>query len=378
MKAILYLEDGKSFEGQSFGAPGEAGGEIVFNTSMTGYQEILTDPSYKGQIVVMTYPLIGNYGVNQVDVESSAPQVEGFVVRELSTIASNYRANMTLDEYLRRFGIPGIQGIDTRSLTRHIRIAGAMRAVISTIDFDTASLQKKVRAVPSMEGLDLVKVVSPKEPRKWSENVYEALELSPEKIPSPRYRVAAIDSGLKLNIARLLVQNGFDVTLVPATMSAAEIRKLEPEGIFLGNGPGDPAPLDYVVETIRDLLPDYPTFGICLGHQLMGRALGGRTYKLKFGHHGANQPVKDLETGKIFITSQNHGFAVDPDTMDAGKVRVTEMNLNDSTVEGIEHRDLPAFSVQYHPEAAPGPHDTRGHFARFRRMVADRAGKRRS
>jgi carbamoyl-phosphate synthase small subunit len=344
---------------------------------MTGYQEILTDPSYKGQIVAMTYPLIGNYGVNLVDVESAAPQVEGFVVRELSHIASNYRAGMTLDEYLRRFGIPGIQGVDTRALTRHIRVAGAMRAIVSTIDFDPVSLKRKVSAVPSMEGLDLVKAVSPKEPRKWSENIYEALELDAETTPSPRYRVAAVDSGLKLNIARLLVHNGFDVTLVPATMGAAEIRKLEPDGLFLGNGPGDPAPLDYIVETIRELLPDYPTFGICLGHQLMGRALGGRTFKLKFGHHGANQPVQHLETGKVFITSQNHGFAVDCDTIDPAKARVTEINLNDRTVEGIEHRDFPAFSVQYHPEAAPGPHDARGHFARFRRMVADRAGKRR-
>ena len=373
MKALLVLEDGSFFPGESFGAAGEAGGEVVFNTSMTGYQEILTDPSYTGQIVTMTYPLIGNYGVNPADVESVAPQVEGFVVRELSRVSSNYRSTETLDSYLRRHGIVGIQGIDTRRLTRHLRDAGAMRGVISTVDSDAQSLRAKANAVPPMLGLDLVKVVTPKSVRPWSDDIYDQLELDRHVIPAPRYRVAAVDTGLKLNIARLLVHYGFEVTLVPATLPAAEIVKLDPQALFLGNGPGDPAPLDYAVEMIRELLPRYPTFGICLGHQLMGRALGGATFKLKFGHHGANQPVQDVDTGKVAITSQNHGFAVDPSTLDESEVKVTEINLNDRTVEGIAHRSLPAFSVQYHPEASPGPHDARGLFGRFRTLVAQSA-----
>jgi len=376
MKAILVLEDGTTFAGRSFGATTEAGGELIFNTAMTGYQEILTDPSYKGQIVVMTYPLIGNYGINPEDVESGAVQAEGFVVRELSRIASNYRSRMTLDEYLRRYSIPGIEGIDTRALTRHLRIVGALRGVISTTDLDPASVRAKANAVPPMSGLDLVKVVTPKEPRHWTETIDGDLELVHSEIPTPKYRVVAIDYGLKLNIARLLVHYGFDVTLVPATMPASEIERLDPQGIFLSNGPGDPAALDYAVETAEQLLPKYPTFGICLGHQLMGRAFGGKTFKLKFGHHGANQPVQELATGKVSITSQNHGFAVDASTLDESKVAVTEINLNDRTVEGVAHREWPAFSVQYHPEAAPGPHDARGHFARFRQLVAEKAKRR--
>jgi len=371
MNALLVLEDGAAYQGRSFGAPGETSGEVVFNTSMTGYQEILTDPSYTGQIVAMTCPLIGNYGINPIDVESAAPQVEGFIVRELSSISSNQRSTESLDGYLRRYGVVGIQGIDTRALTRHLRLVGALRGVISTVDPDPRSLEAKANAVPSMLGLDLVKVVTPRQARPWTEDLYDEFELDRREIPSPRYRVAAIDTGLKLNIARLLVHHGFEVTLVPATMPASEITRLSPQAIFLGNGPGDPAPLDYAVETIRELLPKYPTFGICLGHQLMGRAFGGKTFKLKFGHHGANQPVQTLSTGKVAITSQNHGFAVDPATLDQSKVEVTEINLNDRTVEGIAHKDLPAFSVQYHPEAAPGPHDSRGLFARFRKLVAD-------
>jgi carbamoyl-phosphate synthase small subunit len=375
MKAILVLEDGTTYEGRSFGAAGEAGGELIFNTAMTGYQEILTDPSYKGQIVVMTYPLIGNYGINPQDIESAAAQAEGFVVRELSRIASNYRSRMTLDEYLRRYSIPGIEGVDTRALTRHLRIVGALRGVISTTDLDAVSVRAKANAVPPMSGLDLVKVVTPKEVRHWTETIDGDLELVQSEIPTPRYRVVAIDYGLKLNIARLLVHYGFDVTLVPATMPALEIERLDPQGIFLSNGPGDPAALDYAVETVEELLPKYPVFGICLGHQLMGRAFGGKTFKLKFGHHGANQPVQELSTGKVSITSQNHGFAVDPATLDESSVAVTEINLNDRTVEGVAHKEWPAFSVQYHPEAAPGPHDARGHFARFRQMVAAACGR---
>jgi carbamoyl-phosphate synthase small subunit len=371
MKALLVLEDGSAYPGESIGAPGETSGEVVFNTAMSGYQEILTDPSYKGQIVTMTYPLIGNYGTNAADVESAAPQVEGFVVRELSAIASNFRATESLDGYLRRYGVVGIEGVDTRALTRHLRLAGALRAVISTVDPDPRSLRAKANAIPTMLGLDLVKVVTPKEVRHWSEDLYDAFGLSRSVIPSPRYRVAAVDTGLKFNIARLLVHYGFEVTIVPATLSASEIVKLDPQALFLGNGPGDPAPLDYCVDTIKELMPKYPTFGICLGHQLMGRALGGQTFKLKFGHHGANQPVQELATGKVSITSQNHGFAVDPSTLDLSKVTVTEINLNDRTVEGIALKDLPAFSVQYHPEAAPGPHDARGLFGRFRAMVAE-------
>ena len=371
MKAVLVLEDGTAFEGSQFGAAGETAGEVIFNTSMTGYQEILTDPSYKGQIVTMTYPLIGNYGTNAVDVESGMPQAEGLVVRELSGIASNFRATETLDEYLRRHGVVGIQGVDTRALTRRLRLVGAMNGIISSADLDVRSLVDKVKKVPRMEGTDYVKVVTAKEVRHWSEDIYEELELDRTQIPTPHYRVAAVDYGMKRNIARLLVHHGFEVTLVPATATAREISELRPQGIFLSNGPGDPAALGYAIETIRELLSKYPIFGICLGHQLMGSALGGRTFKLKFGHHGANQPVQDIETHKVSITSQNHGFAVDAATLDESQVAVTEINLNDRTVEGFRHRALPLFSVQYHPEASPGPHDTRGHFATFRKLVAE-------
>jgi len=371
VKAILVLEDGTTYAGESFGAAGETAGEVVFNTAMTGYQEIITDPSYRGQIVTMTYPLIGNYGTNPADVESPAPQVEGFVVREISKIASNYRAAETLDSYLKRHGVPGITGVDTRALTRHIRLAGAMRAVLSTDEFDPQSLTKKALAIPPMAGADFVKAVTRSEPLVWDEGLYEELELSKTETPKPRYRCVAIDCGLKHNIARLLVHYGFEVTLVPADMSAAEIEKLDPRCIFISNGPGDPAAVTYVVETLKSLLGRYPAFGICLGHQLMGLALGGETFKLKFGHHGANHPVRNTATGKIDITSQNHGFAVDPETLDASRVEVTEINLNDRTVEGIACRDIPAFSVQYHPEAGPGPHDARHLFARFRKLVSE-------
>ena len=294
--------------------------------------------------------------------------MEGFVVRELSPIASNYRATDTLDGYLREHNIPGIAGIDTRALTRHTRLSGAMRGVISSEDLDAASLSEKANGIPEMTDLDLVKVVTLKEPEIWSEDLYEELELDLAEVPKPRYRVVAVDYGLKRNIGRLLVNSGFEVTLVPATFSADEIAALDPQCIFLSNGPGDPMAVGYAVETIKELLPKYPTFGICLGHQLMGLAMGGDRFKLKFGHHGANHPVQDLKTRKVSITSQNHGFAVDADSV-GEDVEVTEINLNDNTVEGIRHRSMPAFSVQYHPEASPGPNDARHLFGRFRKMV---------
>ena len=386
--AILALADGTVFEGTSFGAEGECVGEVVFNTAMTGYQEILTDPSYKGQIVCMTYPLIGNYGINPEDIESRRPFVEGFIVKEGSPYPSNWRKAQTLDAYLKERRIVGIQGIDTRALTKHIRDQGAMEGVISTIDLSPASLVEKARSSPGLIGRDLVKEVSCAEPFRWWEGEWrwphgyadEARAMSPEArkeqldlfaaqssvlSPQTRYRVVAIDCGIKYNILRQLVGAGCDVFIVPAFATADDILAYNPDGILLSNGPGDPEGVTYLIETTRRLIGRRPIFGICLGHQILGLALGGRTYKLKFGHHGANHPVKELHTGKVEITTQNHGFAVDIDSIPGGEVELTHVNLNDGTVEGMRHTRLPIFSVQYHPEASPGPHDSRYLFDRF-------------
>jgi carbamoyl-phosphate synthase small subunit len=376
MTAKLVLENGLVLEGRSFGAETDVCGEAVFNTSLTGYQEILTDPSYRGQIVAMTNPLIGNYGVNEEDLESARPQVAGFVVREYSERYSNHRATASLGSWLRRFDIPAIQGVDTRMLTRVIRTSGAMRAVISAAGTDTTALLEKVKASPSMTGLDLAREVTCAEPYSW-----DAVDTTPYALPpgwgdgaSPaghEPHVVVCDYGIKRNILRRLRSYGCRLTVVPATLPAADILAMHPDGVFLSNGPGDPDAVRYGVSTIRSLLGRKPIFGICLGHQLLALALGGKTYKLKFGHRGANHPVKNLLTGEIEITSQNHGFAVDPDSLDAGAVEVTHVNLNDGTNEGLRHRNLPVFSVQYHPEASPGPHDSDYLFRSFARMLAE-------
>ena len=364
MKAILLLEDGTVFEGENFGAQGEVFGEVVFNTSISGYQEIITDPSYKGQIVMMTYPLIGNYGVNEEDVESLRPWLEGFIVKELSAIRSNWRSTMSLDEYLKKHNILGIQGIDTRALTRHLRIKGAQQGVISVKDFDTDSLMKKLKASPRLIGVDLVKEVTCQVPYDWSNGIrLPACRQGREY--GRRYKVVVLDCGVKFNILRNLNKAGCKVKVVPAETSAAEILKLKPDGLLLSNGPGDPEAVTYVIETARRLLGKLPIFGICLGHQILGLALGGKTYKLKFGHHGANHPVKDLKTGKVVITSQNHGFNVNMKSIPDKNVVMTHMNLYDHTAEGLEHKKLRFFSVQYHPEAGPGPRDAGYLFERF-------------
>jgi len=366
-KAILALADGLVFEGYSFGAEGEASGEVVFNTSMTGYQEILTDPSYKGQIVTMTYPQIGNYGVNGEDVESARPYAEGFIVKEYLDVPSNWRAKKSLGEYLGEHGIVGIQGIDTRALTRHTRDFGAQPGVISTNDIDPASLVAKAKKLPIMSGLDLVKDVTCEKPYTWGESDWD-LKAGYGGKTSSRYHVVAYDYGIKRNILRLLTAAGCDVTVVPATMPSDEVLAMSPDGVFLSNGPGDPEPVAYAIENIKKLLGKKPIFGICLGQQLFGLALGGKTYKLKFGHHGANQPIMDLFTRKVEIAAENHGFAVDMETV-KDQVVMTHVNLNDNTCEGFQHKTLPAFSVQYHPEASPGPHDSRYLFQRFVDMM---------
>ncbi len=353
IKAILVLEDGRTFRGASFGADGETFGEMVFNTSMSGYQEILTDPSYAGQLVCMTYPLIGNYGVNLDDVESRRPWVEGFVVREVSRIASNFRSTGSLDDYLKANNIVGIEHIDTRSLVRHIRDKGAMRAGISTVELDPKVLLEKILASPEMQNRELASAVT-------AEKAYEYPAVGEEK-----FHIVAYDFGVKTNSLREFAKYGCRVTVVPADTSAADTMALKPDGIFLSNGPGDPASMQSVVDEIKKLTASQtPIFGICLGHQLLGEAFGGSTYKLKFGHRGGNQPVKDLTTGKIEITAHNHGFAVVADTLPAD-VEVTHINLNDKTVAGLRHKTLPIFSVQYHPESAPGPHDSEYLFQRF-------------
>jgi len=368
--AKLVLADGTVYTGTSFGAPVEISGEIVFNTSMTGYQEVLTDPSYAGQIVVMTCPHIGNYGVNGADVESDRPQAAGFAVRECSRRVSNFRAEGDLDGYLKRHGVPGIEGIDTRALVRHVRTEGAMPAVLSSLDLDDASLRRKAKAAPDMAGQDLVMGVTCRAAHDWEEGEPEAYRTRVGPRPEPLYRVAAVDCGIKRNILRLLVDMGFVVRVFPATATAAEILAWKPDGLFLSNGPGDPAAVHYTISTVKELIPKLPTFGICLGHQILALACGAETYKLKFGHRGGNQPVKDLSTGKVEITSQNHGFAVRAKDLDRRALELTHVNLNDGTVEGFRHREYPAFAVQYHPEASPGPHDSRYLFRRFRDAIA--------
>jgi len=365
MKAKLLLKDGTVYEGTALGARGEAIGEVVFNTSMTGYQEIMTDPSYKGQIVTMTYPLIGNYGVNALDVESTSPKVEGFIVREMSAIASNFRSTMSLEDFLIQHNVPGLQGIDTRALTKRIRTAGAMMGVLSSVDLDNDSLRKKLDVFPPLVGRDLVKDVTPAEPYTWTEGLKGDFVVHAFPNRGKRYKVVVIDYGIKRNILRLLVEVGIDPYVVPASTSAEDILSRKPDGIFLSNGPGDPEPVTYAIDTVRALIGAKPIFGICLGILFIGLALGGKTYKLKFGHRGANHPVKNLATGRVEITSQNHGFAVDPDTLDPNEVEITHINLNDQTLEGFRMKNKPVFCVQYHPEASPGPHDSYYLFQQF-------------
>jgi len=371
--ALLALADGRVFRGQACGAAGEADGEVVFNTAMTGYQEILTDPSYRGQIVCMTYPLIGNYGINPEDVESRRPWVNGFIVKEACGYPSNWRGRMRLDDYMREHGIVGIQGIDTRALTRHLRDRGAQVGIISTVELDPQRLAAKARSRPGLIGRDLVKEVMVTAPHGWTEGAWD-LTRGYTDPPAPRFRVVAFDSGIKQNILRQLASLGAAVTVVPADTPAAAVVEMKPDGVFLANGPGDPAAVPYLIESVRALVGRAPIFGICLGNQILGLACGGRTYKLKFGHHGANHPVRDLETGRVEITSQNHGFAVDPDSVTAFGLEQTHVNLNDGTSEGMRHRELPIFSVQYHPEASPGPHDAHYLFHRFIDLMSGQRG----
>jgi carbamoyl-phosphate synthase small subunit len=365
--AKLALEDGTVYTGRAFGAVGEAYGEVVFNTSMTGYQEVLTDPSYKGQIVCMTYPLIGNYGTNREDVESRRPQVEGFIVRELTRMPSNFRSQASLDDYLKTNGVRGIEGIDTRALVRRLRVRGAMMGVLSTSDLDNASLVGKARGGPGIVGRDLVREVVPERPFTWGEGFTSPFVTYLPHRP-PTHHVVALDFGMKWNILRCLTQIGCRVTVLPGTSAAADVLAQKPDGVFLSNGPGDPEPLSYAIDTIRGLVGKKPVFGICLGHQLLGLALGGETFKLKFGHRGANQPVLNQRTNKVEITTQNHGFAVRTENLPAD-LEPTHVNLNDGTLEGMRHRRLPVFSVQYHPEAAAGPHDSGYLFEEFRKLM---------
>ena len=384
MKAILALEDGSVFHGTGFGARASASGEVCFNTSMTGYQEILTDPSYKGQIVTMTYPLIGNYGVNTMDVESWRPHAAGFVIRELSPVVSNWRAEISLEKYLENNGVPGIQGIDTRALTKKLRVRGALNGFISTEDISEAEAVKRAKEFVFV-GVDYVKEVTHKNAFRWDEKdeqsaafdlvrgiVVADARKNTKPLPAADIPIVAFDYGMKYNILRRLRQHGFATQVLPATASAADALKYKPAGIFLSNGPGDPAALDYIVREVKTLVDTgVPIFGICLGHQILGQAFGGKTFKLKFGHRGGNQPVKDMESGRVEITSQNHGFAVDGKSL-SGDVAVNRVNLNDQTVEGLRHKTKPIFSVQYHPEASPGPHDSTPLFGEFRSLVEKR------
>jgi carbamoyl-phosphate synthase small subunit len=373
VQAILALEDGRIFRGKGYGAKAECYGEVVFNTSLTGYQEIFTDPSYAGQIVVLTNPQIGNYGTNPEDNEAVRPFIEGLVVREFSPISSNWRSQQAADEYLERFNIPVIADIDSRALVRHLRTHGVMRGVISLIESDTDKLVAKARSIPKMDGTDLARVVSTKQRYSWNQGpiVTYPAQATKELDPESALHVVAYDYGIKQNILRMLVDQGCNVTVVPAETSAEDVLSLKPDGVFLSNGPGDPEPVTYAQENIRKLTGKTPIFGICLGHQLVGLALGGKTYKLKFGHHGGNHPVRQERTGKIEITAHNHNFAVDPDSLKQSEVEMTHFDLNDGTLEGLRHRTLPLFTVQYHPEASPGPHDSHYLFGDFVKMMQE-------
>ena len=373
MEAWLALEDGTVYEGESFGATGERVGEVVFNTSMIGYQEVLTDPSYKGQIVTMTYPLIGNYGVNPGDLESLHPHVEGFVVREYQRNPSNWRSTDSLDRFLNDHGVVGISGIDTRALTRRLRVDGVMRGVVRSGAADPETLVEQARTVPRMVGMDLVREVTTDRPYRWEADrrIYaDPSGEDPEKIWSDydepgKFRVVVMDYGVKYNILRNLARRGCQVLVLPADYTAEQVLRLNPDGIMLSNGPGDPGAVQYAIEELKILIEQKPIFGICIGHQLLGMALGGKRFKLKFGHRGANQPVRQCESGRVEITAQNHGFAIDAATLDESEVELTHINLNDRTLEGLRHRRYPVFSVQYHPEASPGPHDADYLFDRF-------------
>ena len=381
MQAILALEDGRIFRGQGHGAPGECQGEVVFNTSLTGYQEIATDPSYAGQIVVLTNPQIGNYGTNHADNEAARPYIEGLIVREFSAVSSNWRSEQVTDEYMERYAVPVLAEIDTRALVRHLRTHGVMRGVISTRESNPEVLVQRARNIRKMDGTDLARVVSTKSAYQFdsSDSRNQTGDpLLPDSLdPNEKERklhVVAYDFGIKQNILRMLTREGCRVTVVPAETTADDVLALKPDGVFLSNGPGDPEPVDYAVKAIRDMMGRVPVFGICLGHQLCGLALGGRTYKLKFGHHGGNHPVRNNLTGKVEITAHNHNFAVDPDSINANDVELTHVDLNDQTLEGLRHKTLPLFSVQYHPEAAPGPHDSHYLFRDFRNMMEEWKG----
>uniref|UniRef100_E6QIH8 carbamoyl-phosphate synthase (glutamine-hydrolyzing) n=1 Tax=mine drainage metagenome TaxID=410659 RepID=E6QIH8_9ZZZZ len=381
MQATLALEDGRIFTGEGYGARGEALGEVVFNTSLTGYQEIATDPSYAGQIVVLTNPQIGNYGTNQADDEAAKPYIEGLIVREFSPVSSNWRSERVTDEYMERYSVPVLGEIDTRALVRHLRRHGVMRGCISTIDANPESLVAKARSIRKMDGTDLARVVSTKQ--VYTFDAADPMAQTGDMLLAgsadgaegkPLLHVVAYDFGIKRNILRMLTREGCRVTVVPAETRADQVMELKPDGVFLSNGPGDPEPVDYAVKAIREMLGRVPIFGICLGHQLTGLALGGKTYKLKFGHHGGNHPVKNMTNGKVEITAHNHNFAVDPESINANEVELTHVDLNDNTLEGLRHKSLPLFSVQYHPEAAPGPHDSNYLFHDFRRLMEEWKG----